>query len=312
MSEIVLPSLSISRAYTFQKCRQQYAYKYLEKLKPFAKDIYIDAWTRMNRGILGHAGMEAAFLGKAVHDGVSEKAAEIRATAGGLSAEQNKLLPGMEADAIEVASSALKWMPLSDWQPLQIDGKPAVELPLRLPLPGWQDFFGLADLVATHTPTGRIFLIDYKFRERFENENDQRYNKQFAVYLHALRCMGIDCVGSMVFQMHPTSPRRSLRAFADNALSHDLDRCSVDGHFKTTVTYRSAAYVQAIWDDFEKEALVMAAANANPSELIYRNLTAFGCRECPYNALCLAELNGEDASFIRESSFVVDSKPLAG
>ena len=55
-------ALSYSRSYTYQKCKQSYKYKYLDKIKVAPKDQIFESWERMVRGQLIHAAMEAAFL----------------------------------------------------------------------------------------------------------------------------------------------------------------------------------------------------------------------------------------------------------
>ena len=180
-------ALSHSQLGTFDKCRQQYGYKYLKKLKPMAKDMYIESWERMNRGVLIHAGMESGFLGEPVEAGVKETAGGIREK-NTLSDAQNTLLELMVSDSIAVATEALEWLPASDWEPVMHEGKPMVEAKLEMPLaPFKYGWVGYADLVAKHKPTGRILVIDYKTRERFESDGADQFNGQFATYSHALQ-----------------------------------------------------------------------------------------------------------------------------
>lgn len=293
-----MSSLSHSRAYTFNKCRKQYDYKYLKHIKPLAKNLYLDSWERMQRGILIHAGMESGFLGKAVYEGIKDHIESLQKEV--LSDEQKEMLPGMAQDSIAVASAALEWLPVTDWEPMVHNGKPMVEAELRFPIPGWEDYVGYADLVARHRPTGRVMVIDYKSRERFEAAESDRYNKQFGLYQYVLDRIGVPCDGSLLVELKPTPPRRASRANGTDIGGIDSDRVSVDGRFRTIPTFRSREYLDNIWQDFVREAQVMAFVK---EEDIYRNLNAYTCRDCPYLRLCQAELNGEDSEYLLKTQF---------
>lgn len=294
-------SLSYSRAYQFGKCRKAYSYKYIERLKRTPRDMYFDSWLRMFRGTLIHAGMEYGFLGKDVLEGVQARAAEERAA--GCRADQLEVMDQLVVDSAQVALDALAWMPVSDWEPLILNGVPTVEMELTMPLPGgWERFVGYADLVARHKPTGRVMLLDYKTRERFEAPGADEYNLQFILYLKCLAELGIEVHGSVVFEIKPTLPKRSPRIVREDSGSLNETRISADGRFRTIPTFRPRRLVEAVWADFERQAVVIAESEKRPDTL-YRNLNAFNCRDCPYSALCMAELNGDDVEFVLESSF---------
>jgi hypothetical protein len=301
-------ALSHSQMGTFDKCRQQYGYKYLKGLKPLAKDIHIDSWERLNRGVLIHAGMESGFLGETVEKGVTETAGGIRAD-NVLSEAQRALLDVLVMDSVAVATDALAWLPASDWEPVMHAGKPMVEAKLELPLAPWKyGWVGYADLVAKHKPTGRVFVIDYKTRERFEADGADQFNAQFALYQHALQRMGVRCDGSLLFEIKSQPPKRAPRVVRDDVGGVDGVRISVDGRFRTTPTLRSAAFLEALWKDTERKA--QAIAKLRPAD-IFRNMSSFSCGFCDFKQLCMAEANGEDVDDILRENFKGHNLPPA-
>lgn len=293
-----MASISNSRSYTFDKCPQQYDYKYRKNIKPLARNLHFDSWERLQRGILGHKGLEYGFLAQAVYDGVQSHVDMLQKE--DISEEQKEALPVMAQDATAAASAALAWLPVADWEPVIHKGKPMVEAELRIPIAGWEGFLGYADLVARHKPTGRVLVIDYKFRERFGAAGEDIYNTQFALYQYALAQIGVPVDGSLIFEIKPRPAVRASKIVREDIGGIDSERVSADGRFRTTPTYRSNEYLENIWRDFERKALVIA--NVTDSG-IYRNLNAFNCGFCPYQKLCQAELRGEDAAYVLKTQY---------
>ena len=290
---------SNSQSYTWAKCPKQYAYKYVVGLKPLARDMREESWLRMGCGIIGHGGMEYGMLGMSIDAGVRAKAAELCAQ--NVPQEFKDALLAQVADISALAQSAAAWLPISDWEPIQRNGAPMVEARLELPLPApWAGLVGYADMVARHKPSGRIMVVDYKFRGKFEAEDSDRYNRQFALYQHALNLAGIECHGSLLFEIKTPAPKRVPKTTHDDFGSIDAPRTQAEGRFRTTPTFRSAKYVAALYADTVKEATAAAActlANA------YRNLNAFNCKDCAYLRICQAELTGEDTEDVIQSDF---------
>lgn len=290
--------LSHSQSGTFAKCRKQYAYKYLQKLKPLARDLRLESWLRMCRGIIGHGGMEYAMLGLTIETGIKAKAAEMCAK--DVPTEFKDALMADVPEYTALVHDAAAWLPISDWTPVQRSGIPMVEARLELPLPApWTGMVGFADMVATHKPSGRVLVIDYKFRQRFEAEDADIHNRQFAIYQHALnedavlQAAGIECHGSLLFEIKSPPPKRVSKIVRDDVGSIDTVRVSADGRFRTTPTYRSKKFVAALWADSVKEAVAIGALT---EETAYRTTSAFTCNDCAYLRLCHAELNGADVS----------------
>lgn len=290
--------LSVSRAYTFNKCRKQYDYKYVQKLKRAPRDMYFDSWFRMFRGNLIHSGMEAGLLQSSIEDMVRKRVVEERDR--GMSKKQEDVIQALAKESIKVAEDALRWLPVDEWEPVLFNGAPMVEAELTAPLPGWKCFLGKADLVARHKPTGSQMLLDYKTRERFEGDGDDQFNTQFACYLHCLHEMGVQVDGTVIFEIKPTLPKRGPRTAVSPNTGISGPRISPDGRFRLGPTIRSREFIANFWEDFCRQAKVIAEMQ---DEQVYRSMSAFVCKECPYQDVCTAELGGFDVDFIKSSRY---------
>lgn len=304
-------SLSFSRGWTFNACQKQYDYKYVQWLKPMARDVNIDKWEQFTRGSVIHSGIEGGFLKLGVDKYIDDSVAGIRANEE-LSAEQKMLLEDIQNDSKQVVAEFLEWLPVSDWEPVTIKGAPGVEIELTMPLPGWKGWLGYADLVAKHLPTGRILVLDWKTRKQFENEDADRFNSQFPVYQRAINLLGIDCAGSLLVEIKPEPPKRAPRTTRDDVGSINSPRISTDGRFRTIPTFRSKQFIEAVWNDTVRLADAMRAFD--PSKA-YRSMSKFNCGGCFYQKLCMAEANGEDVADVLATSYTKSSytprKPAA-
>lgn len=297
--------LSYSRAYTHQKCKKLYDFQYLQRLKPLSKMVHTESWLRMMSGVSIHAALESCFLGEPMQAGLDEVMQEQK-NLQGIDADKLKLLLEMQSECIQVASDFASWLPVSDWEPLTHNGKPMVEAELSAPIAGWGAFTGYADLVARHIPTGRVLVLDYKTRNKFYAEGDDVYSQQFALYQYALKHMGIACDGSLLCEIKPEVPKSVRRKPTPDPGGIDGSRLSADGRFRTECTYRSETYINQVWADFEKQALVMAAFD--PARDSYTNMSAFNCKTCPYLKLCQAELQGAALDDLRHDCYTWPGK----
>jgi hypothetical protein len=290
--------LSNSRSYVFNKCLRAYDYKYRKKIKTRSGKMGFKSWHRMFRGIAIHSAIEAGFLGQPLVAAVCAKCDKERGN--GLTPEQTEALAVIEEESPIVAQSLLDWLPASDWEPMQHLGKPMVEARLEWSLPHWRGFLGFADLVARHKPSGRVMVLDWKTRETFEDEDVDRFNAQFALYQYVLAKMGIQTHGSLLVEAKPTTPKRAPKTIRDDFGGIDCVRVSADGRFRSIPTYRSPTMLQAFWDDFSVQAKVIA--NIRDDE-IYRSMGAFACKDCDFQQLCMAELNGHDVEHVLSARY---------
>jgi hypothetical protein len=290
--------LSNSRSYVYNKCTKAYDLKYRQRIKTRTYKMGFKSWHRMFRGIAIHAAIEAGFLGKPIVETVRNLCIKERAK--GLTDEQSDALAVIEEESPIVAESLLEWLPVTDWEPLRHNGRPMVEARLEWDLPGWRGFLGFADLVATHKPSGRIMVLDWKTRETFEDEDVDQFNAQFALYSYVLGKMGVQTHGSVLVEAKPTTPKRAPRTIRDDVGGIDCVRVSADGRFRSIPTFRSPTMLQSFWDDFCVQAKVIA--NTRDDE-IYRSMNAFNCGSCEYASLCMAELRGHDVEHILNTQY---------
>ena len=290
--------LSNSRMYMWDKCRQAYKYKYVDKIKPAASKMFFDSWHRMLRGVIIHAGIEAGLLGNSIEGAIRTVCSQEKAK--GLTQEQLDALVVLYNESPLVCRNLLDWLPASDWEPVMHRGRPMVEARLEWALPGWKGFLGFADLVAKHKPTGRVLVLDWKTRETFEGDDVDRFNMQFLLYSYVLNKMGIEVDGSLLVEAKPTPPKRAPKLVRDDIGGVDGVRISADGRFRSIPTFRSRKYLEAGWNDFMVKAKVIASVRGDE---IYRSMSAFNCKSCEFKNLCQAEMNGYDTEHIATTGF---------
>ncbi len=307
MTTTFTESLSYSRAYTFNKCRTLYDFKYIQKIKILPKDMHVDSWERMFRGTCIHGACEAAFLKQDPVAFVKQIVVDERAK--GLSPDQLALLDEIESDSLSVAADFLEWLPVTDWEPVMVQGKPLVEVELRLPIAGWPGgFVGYADLIARHIPTGRVFCLDWKSKARFTSEGDWFFSIQDSLYRKVLKeQLGVDCVGSAYCEIKPVPPKRAPRNLRVDAGGVSGVRESSDGRFRFTPLSRSVGYLDNVWEDFQRQAVVMSRFTSQDA---YTNQSAFSCRGCEYLTLCQGRLGNHDVQGILDTGYSYNKDSL--
>jgi PD-(D/E)XK nuclease superfamily len=296
-------ALSFSRRYKWLQCRQSYYYSYVEKLKTKPTDMSTETWQNFCRGTLIHKAIECVFRGEPWAKGIQDVRA--REERSGMTDERRKMLPEMEASAKIVADSVLEFLNWQDWEPLIIDGEPAIELKVTAPLPGFPGgFLGFIDLVARHKPTNTAWIVDWKSRGNFAQADTGRFDLQLAAYQQCLRKRGIDVHGTALLEVKPEPPKRKPRYTRDDSGSFLTVRESENGAIRWTPTFRPPELLDSLWANLEREAASIWKAQNDPAE-IYVNTSAFNCNSCKFQRLCMAKLNGEDSQFVQESSFEV-------
>jgi hypothetical protein len=296
-------SLSYSKRYAWNSCRQKFQYQYVRKLRSLPGDMPLEVWQNFSRGNLIHGILESFLRGQSAEVGIAKTIERFEKD--GMSPAARLCLPDMKTSAKLVAQAVADWLPLSDWEPLEHEGKPTIETKLQAPLPGWPGgFVGYADLIARHKPTGRCFIIDWKSRNRFDAEDVGQYDLQLATYQHCAQHMGIQVHGTALIEIKPEPPKRGPRYQRNDTGSIDSVRESSDGRMRWTPTFRSQALVDTLWADFSREAKAIARDQRNPDE-IWRNTSAFGCGGCKYRRVCLAEANQEDHEWLENQTFTV-------
>ncbi len=323
------PLLSFSQISTYLRCRQEWRYVYQENLVP-----RMDA-RPLSLGSAVHTGLAMALRGyhhgwMPVEDGVRkgvEAWREQELAREDLFEEEVEAVHQVAADAEQIAIRTLRKLPIDEWETVtDLSGTPMIEYYFTVPLKGWGGFHGYIDWVGRHKPTGQIWLVDWKVRGSFQPYEAEEVNLQNAAYQYAIfRILREPPVGTITFQISgklPTKPKlnkdgtmsRALiktdwetykAALLEAGLSPDdyldmADKLSTVEFFRPVKEYRTLDTVRRVWREvIEPTAREIRRSN----KIVVRNLGHRTCNGCAYRQLCLAELGGEDAEYIRETHY---------
>lgn len=299
-------SVSSSKAFCYQKCRQLYSLKYCLKVKPLPKTMYFDGWQRMFRGNVLHSAFEAALLGKdpalLVQETIDKEAARP------LTQEMRDALPEIKESSLIIVDNLIDWLPICDFEPVLHNGVPLVEYTVTVPLPGWSaGFNGKIDAVVRHKPSGRVCLIDWKSKASFDKEGAEYYQVQLPMYLYALREAGVLHLNQFaLIEVKSTPPKRKPK-YREDSGTFDGVRLSSDGQFRWSPRAISDAEVDNTYAEFAKMALSMSRFTP---EYAYMSRSAFGCISCEYNTLCTSALQNQDLKFIVQNNYTLPPASL--
>lgn len=179
---------------------------------------------------------------------------------------------------------------------------------------------------------GLKWLVEHKTFTREMNDDDRWRNIQSAVYIWAVRELGLfDPDGTMwdyVKSKPPTVPQllkdgtMSQRAIdslpsvvnkflKENQLKPtkykeflEQQKGNREKFFKRVFTPISEDVIQMIWGDFMESAREIAEFG---EEKQTRNI-GFHCKTCDFEALCRAELQGLDVDFVRSREYTTDAE----
>lgn len=224
------------------------------------------------------------------------------------------------------------------YEVVEIDGKPAVEFELRLPIrrKGRKtlDYVGTLDVLCRSKSTGFILLGDYKVRSSLTNLTGDLLHSQTALYQYALdKRHGIATHGSVIFQAHNAEPR-------EPAITQK--NVPSKANVITTLEIYQAAMVRCGLDpwDPEYEGILQkiqerrwvddhVIPRKSSGEEIQRSFTevllpglrdleamdkmkgdrgiliGYQCKNCGFFPLCEAQLAGYDREYIKETQFKV-------
>lgn len=265
---------------------------------------------------------------------------ETVATRGGVrvfNAEENDELQEILDNAPGIASRSLFQMDLEQWAPVMYRGKPMIEQSLQIPLPtwaGWKGFHMTPDFVATNREDGQTWILDYKVRKQFTSPEAEEVNMQFAVYQRGLASVGIDTVGSIMFQAAskiPATPTQNKDGSMSRAriattwekYRETLEECGLDPEdyaemeakldvvfFRETREPRTVRIVEAMWNNFLLAAFSMSKTTGTAGEPRTGMFSGIiTCNGCWARRFCLAELAGDDTEFLLETDYIDTVNP---
>lgn len=336
------PSLSVSQVSSWLRCRYEWHLSYEQRLVRKDLKWAPTLGSAVHAGIatallckhaLDKFGLpfnEHEILVAAVHDGVGKWAKQALAFIDEVDEELAQAIEDtigqIVPQATEIARRALQHIKVWEWRTLEDRrGQPMVEYRFEVPLRGWS-FQGYVDWAAMHEPTGHKWLIDWKVRSAFQPDDNEEINLQHAVYQYGLlRATGHYLDGTMTVQIADRVPQQP-KLNKDGTMSRALiktdwetykaallaagldpndyldmqEKLSTIEWVRVSRHYRTLDEARAVW----KEVILPVAAEIRSKrKRIYRTLSPRVCRGCEYRELCLAELWGEDAGYVRDALY---------
>lgn len=136
---------------------------------------------------------------------------------------------------------------------------------------------------------GRLWILERKTYDRKTPDEVMDTNDQFLGYLWGLSQITDEPIGGV---------------FYDGMWKRDLSgKRTLEELFRRKALTRAQEELDTFEVELRREALMMARAAADPEEIV-RNRRWEGCYDCQFNKLCLAEMRGEDADYIRGRFYV--------
>lgn len=260
--------VSFSELKTWRTCRQLYHYKYRENLEPRLKS------PALKRGSWIHSLLEAYYKGedwRKVHQELVEQFNELL--------EEEKDYYGDLPGECEYLMTLYEQTYQND-KPILVEHEfkefpisPSSKVLLR----------GRIDLVIEDPQRG-VWLVEHKTASRIPNEDERLVNPQVALYIPVVeRILGTKVQGVLWNYIRTKIPKRKEAKL--------LERRYLPANEK-------------IISQLLQEVRV-AAIEAKKLTNVYRSLHPLVCRTCGYKSLCMAELMGLDANFVRRAEYQV-------
>lgn len=270
--------------------------------------------------------------------GVSAWAQEERDRRGKfLTDETREDIETIKRAAVGIAEKAIENINLPEWEIATYNGLPLFEVEIVTPLPPWKGFRTIPDLVARPKREGKnapYWLIDWKTRGSFEQDDAEEINLQFASMQHVLliEMPKLLIEGSILWQIKDQGPRMpsqnkdgsmsrqaivtdwptyeaALRKAKLNPADYQdmKEKLALIEWFRALKEHRDTALCRSVWH----EIIVPAARRmANDPQVIRRwSYLPFCCKGCWAKDFCLTELRGDDTEFLLESDYIDTRNP---
>lgn len=260
--------VSFSELRTWRTCRQMYHYKYREHLEPRLKS------PALKRGAWIHDLLEAYYKGE-----------DWRETHQALVKQFNELLEEEKEYYGDLPGECEYLMTL--YEETYRNDKPILvehefkEFPIS---PSSKVLLkGRIDLVIEDPQRG-IWLVEHKTASRIPNEDERLVNPQVALYIPVVeRILGTKVQGVLWNYIRTKIPKRKKVEL--------LER-------------RYLPVNEKIISQLLREVRI-AAIEAKKLTNVYRSLHPLVCRICGFKSLCMAELMGLDADFVRRAEYKI-------
>lgn len=326
--------LSYSGIATYQTCRERWKLQNVFGLKAPHNTKPMDV------GSAVHAGLEYFLKGKGpAEEGITLWIADAVAL---LPEDDDGILLGLEeltqhfvdvkSTALQVISRAIDEIQRRELKPVYLMGDPLIEAELMVPIPGWDGYAAHLDAVMKD-PNGFVWIVDFKVRGTFQNEESEYVNLQNASYQKMLfDVYGIEAAGSLTFQIRSTpmtkpKPTKNglsrarivcdwgtyrqavIDAGYDPADYAEMEAKLADVEWTSVLTaYRSMDFCNRAWDaiiaplGFEmakvRDRLMSPTSQDRRvgARQCQRNMSVRTCTGCNVRDVCLASLRGFDVT----------------
>jgi len=214
-------------------------------------------------------------------------------------------------DCIEVGKTSVKF--LDNWETVNINGEPAIEYKIDMPLPNGDRYVGYIDWVAKD-PDGKIWLVDFKTRDKFLPDWTEELNLQMSAYQYALYKLGVITTGSVSLQIKSSAPKKpkknksGLFSKAKIVSTWETYKATVieDGQdpndyldmqeklaevqfFKMSRAFRSIEELERTWDNVVLRSIDnIKKIGDSPA----RVMSFMKCNMCKFRELCIEDLKG--------------------
>jgi hypothetical protein len=202
---------------------------------------------------------------------------------------------------------------------------PLIERKLEAPLRNWGGFVGYIDAVM-RDPQGVVWLVDFKVRKAFRDDESEDYSLQSAIYQYLLHHNGVHTDGSIQFQVKNQLPQQPTlnkngtmsraacatdwatycRALERNNLNPEdyedmREKLATKEWFRLSWTYRTPTLLNGLWHEVVQPAAWSIGSSKHP----WRNMTGLQCGWCWAKDLCLAEAyNPLDAERLLDEEYI--------
>lgn len=173
----------------------------------------------------------------------------------------------------------------------------AVEMEFREDIEDDLTFPFKVDLIRRHRKTGKVEVVDHKFLANLYTADEIAIQPQLPKYIGSLRHLGYEVngavynlVGNRVLKTKPYDAEQNCRRIAFKPTQTRIDR---------TLTEQYDVVRRIAWF---KSVDISAWERA-----VHRSASSFNCKHCPFLALCVADLNGEDTSVLVKYEFQPNS-----
>lgn len=207
-------------------------------------------------------------------------------------------------------------------------GIPLIEYRLEHPIGDNYDYVGVIDWVATDINRGITYIVDWKTRRNFQDDENaylsgEDFNVQLSLYQYALNDRGANVQGSIIYQISSRLPeipdltkqgrvskakiKSDWPTYRQAVIDYGLDpddyldmkeQLDAIEFWRPVTHYRGQKEITSRWVTMLGWAKLIAEYDGEP--LKNENVT---CVFCPFAQICLAEDKGFDVQYMIEDRY---------